>query len=467
MTDKRLVLLITCMTAFITPFLGSSVNIALPSINADFMVPDEALLNWVALGFLLSAAIFVVPFGRIADIIGRKTIFITGLSIVVISSILCSMSSSIHMLILSRAVEGFGSALIFGTSVAILTAAYPMKERGKALGINVALTYLGLSAGPVLGGFITHNIGWRYIYGGMAAYASLVALLALLVLKENERCAENAPFDAVGTALYGAMLFTFMMGLSMVPTIWGGLIIALSLAGMAAFFWWELRNPNPVLKVSVFRKNTVFLFSNLAALINYSATAAIAFLLSLYLHYIQGYDPQSAGLILVAQPIVQAIFSPLSGRLSDKVEPRIVASMGMGLCIIGLALFALLTPSTPLYQIIASLMFLGLGFALFSSPNTNAIMSSVDRCDYGVASGMVSTMRIIGQMLSQSIALLIFLMIMGHTEISRDQSGPLMASVQAAFLVFAGLCVIGLFASLMRGNLRSGATPVNALHQKQ
>ncbi len=454
------------MAVFITPFLGSSVNIALPSINTDFMIPDQALLNGVVLGYLLSAAIFVVPFGRIADIFGRKTIFVAGLSVVVVSSLLCSISNSVYMLIASRAIEGFGSAMIFGTAVAILTAAFPLKERGKVLGINVAITYLGLSMGPFLGGIIIENIGWRYIYAGIMAYAFLVALLALFLIKDNERCAENERFDIPGTALYAIMLFSLILGLYMTPSLSGVLLIAGSLVVMAAFFWWELNHVNPILKLSIFLKNTVFMFSNMAALINYCATAAIAVLLSLYLQYMRGFSPQTAGLILIAQPIVMALFSPLTGRLSDKVEPRIVASSGMGLCVVGLALFAFLTPMTPLYLIIASLMLLGLGFALFSSPNTNAIMSSVDRCDYGVASGMVSTMRLIGQMLSQGIVLLIFNLILGHTEISKVQPSQLMqlmSSIQVAFIIFATLCVVGVFASMMRGNLRKKAIPVAAV----
>jgi MFS family permease len=135
------------MTAFITPFLASSVNIALPTINTEFSVTDQALLNWVVTGFMLSAAIFVVPFGRIADQFGRKRVFVIGLLIVVVSSVLCALSDSVLMLIVSRAIEGFGSAMIFGTSMAILTSVYPVKERGKALGINVAVTYAGLSRG--------------------------------------------------------------------------------------------------------------------------------------------------------------------------------------------------------------------------------------------------------------------------------------------------------------------------------
>lgn len=465
-TDKRLILLITCMTAFITPFLSSSINIALVSIGRDFPGTDEILLGWVVTGFLLSAAIFVVPFGRIADIFGRRKFFILGLSVIVVSSFLCFISNSVQMLVASRVVEGLGSAMIFGTSMAILTSAYPMKERGKVLGINVAITYTGLSLGPFLGGLITQYFGWRFIYGGIMVFALFIALLAILLIKEEWRTPETEKFDVIGTGLYGAMIFAILYGLTEMPSTTGAVLIIAGLAVMAVFFWWELQNKNPVLKVGVFRKNKVFMFSNLAALINYSATFAVSFLLSFYLQYIQGYDYQTAGLILIAAPIVQAVFSPFTGRLSDKVEPRIVSSAGMALCVFGLVSFALLTPDTPLIIIIAGLVFLGLGFALFSSPNTNAIMSSVDKRDYGVASGMVSTMRLIGQVMSLGISMLIFSTIMGRVELMPGPNPGLMSSIQIAFIIFAGLCVLGLFASMMRGDLRQKAVPVAPIPQQ-
>lgn len=469
-TDKRLILLITCMAVFITPFLGSSVNIALVSVGKEFIGTDEILLSWVVLGYLLSAAIFIVPFGRIADVFGRRMIFIAGLSIIVVSSFLCSISNSVLMLIASRAIEGLGSAMIFGTAIAILTSAYPAKERGKVLGINVAITYIGLSLGPFLGGLITQYAGWRSIYAGIMVYSLLVALLTLWKVKDEWRCAETEKFDMAGIALYASALFLLAYGLSLIPDLTGASLVILSLLVLVVFLWWELRNRNPILKVSVFRNNTVFMFSNMAALINYSATFAVAFLLSFYLQSIKGFDYQTAGLILIAQPIMQAVFSPLTGRLSDRIEPRIVASAGMSLCVVGLALFALMTPDTPLIYIIAGLMFIGLGFALFSSPNTNAIMSSVERCDYGVASGMVSTMRLIGQMMSLGIAMLTFSVIMGRVEIKPgDQAfnSVLMPGIKTAFVIFAVLCVIGLFASLARGNLRKEAVPASVSPQKQ
>ncbi|HUL61637.1 MAG TPA: MFS transporter, partial [Methanocella sp.] len=241
--DRRIVLLVTCMAAFVTPFLGSSVNLALPTINAEFAVPDQALLQWVVVGFMLSAAIFVVPFGRIADEYGRKKVFVAGLLVVVVSSLFCSVSNSIYMLIASRAIEGFGSAMIFGTAVAILTSAYPPKERGRVLGINVAITYTALSLGPIIGGFITTHLTWRYIYSGMMAYALLVALLAVWKIKDEYRCAESAPFDMPGMALYAALLISLMYGLSNITEQLGAGLVVLSLPLMAAFFWWELRRP--------------------------------------------------------------------------------------------------------------------------------------------------------------------------------------------------------------------------------
>lgn len=454
MKNDQAVLFIICMTSFITPFLASSVNIALPSINSDFAIPDQALLGWIVTGFLLSAAVFVVPFGRIADMRGRKKMFVLGLLIIVVSSFFCSISSTELMLIASRVVEGVGSAMIFGTGIAILTTAFPAKQRGRVLGINVAIVYLGSSTGPFLGGIITQYAGWRFIYAGIMAYALLAAILAQKLIKDDWHCQEDGRFDIIGTLLYAGSLFALIYGLSVIPDVEGGYLLVLAALLMIIFLGWELAAENPVVNVRVFRRNPVFLFSNLAALINYSATFGVSYLLSLYLQYLKGFDPQTAGLILVAQPIVQAVFSPLAGRLSDRMEPRIVATSGMGLCVVGLAAFSFLTPETSLGLILASLMLLGLGFALFSSPNTNAIMSAVEPCYYGLASGMVSTMRLIGQMMSLGIAMLTFSVIMGHVEIAPAQLGELMTSIKVAFGIFAGLCLMGMLFSLARGNMK-------------
>ncbi|MDD1754860.1 MAG: MFS transporter [Methanothrix sp.] len=458
MKNDQAVLLVVCMTSFITPFLASSVNVALPSINTDFAIPDQALLGWIVTGFLLSAAVFVVPFGRIADMRGRKKMFVSGLLIIVVSSFFCSISSTELMLIASRVIEGVGSAMIFGTGIAILTSAFPAKHRGNVLGINVAIVYVGSSSGPFLGGIITQYAGWRFIYAGIMVYALLAAILAQMMIKDDRHCQEDGRFDIIGTLLYAGSLFSLIFGLSIIPDAEGGYLLVLAALLMIIFLRWELAAENPVVNVGVFRRNPVFLFSNLAALINYSSTFAVAYLLSLYLQYLKGFDPQTTGLILVAQPIVQVVFSPFAGRLSDRMEPRIVASAGMGLCVIGLTVFSFLTLETSLGLILASLMLLGLGFALFSSPNANAIMSAVEPCYYGLASGMVSTMRLIGQMISLGIAMLTFSVIMGHVEIAPAQMDELMVSIKVAFGIFAGLCLMGMLFSLARGKMQREQT---------
>ncbi len=458
MKNDQAVLLVVCMTSFITPFLASSVNVALPSINTDFAIPDQALLGWIVTGFLLSAAVFVVPFGRIADMRGRKKMFVSGLLIIVVSSFFCSISTTELMLIASRVIEGVGSAMIFGTGIAILTSAFPAKHRGNVLGINVAIVYVGSSSGPFLGGIITQYAGWRFIYAGIMVYALLAAILAQMMIKDDRHCQEDGRFDIIGTLLYAGSLFSLIFGLSVIPDAEGGYLLVLAALLMIIFLRWELAAENPVVNVGVFRRNPVFLFSNLAALINYSSTFAVAYLLSLYLQYLKGFDPQTTGLILVAQPIVQVVFSPFAGRLSDRMEPRIVASAGMGLCVIGLTVFSFLTLETSLGLILASLMLLGLGFALFSSPNANAIMSAVEPCYYGLASGMVSTMRLIGQMISLGIAMLTFSVIMGHVEIAPAQMDELMVSIKVAFGIFAGLCLMGMLFSLARGKMQREQT---------
>lgn len=231
------------------------------------------------------------------------------------------------------------------------------------------------------------------------------------------------------------------------------MLVGLGLASLAGFVLLERRVRSPVLDISLFSGNQVFALSNVAALVNYSATSAVGFLLSLYLQYVRGLDARGAGLVLVAGPVVQAAISPLAGRLSDKVEPRIVASIGMGLTVVGLISFSFLGSGTPLGLIVAGLVLLGAGFGLFSSPNMNAIMGCVERRNYGIAAGMVATMRMVGQMFSMGIAMLLLAVFVGRVQITPAQHAGLLPAMRVAFVVFAALCLGGVFASLARGKL--------------
>jgi EmrB/QacA subfamily drug resistance transporter len=417
------------------------------------------LLGWVATLYLLAAAVFLLPFGRLADIYGRKKVFVWGVVLFTGASLLLAFSGSLPILLALRVVQGAGSAMIFGTGTAILTSVFAPGERGRALGINVAAVYVGLSVGPFLGGFLTQQFGWRSIFLAVVPLGLLILGVIAWKLEGEWAGARGEPFDAPGSAIYGLALVALMYGLSRLPELLGLWLILAGLGGGVAFVLWERRVDHPVLDVRLFRRNRTFAFSGLAALINYSATFAIGFLMSLYLQYIKGLTPQTAGLVLIAQPVMQALFSPLAGWLSDRMEPRIVASLGMALTAAGLTLFAFLGDHTLLPFIVGSLMLLGLGFALFSSPNTNAIMSSVERRFYGVASATVGTMRLIGQMFSMGVATLIFALYLGRVEIGPGNYGLFIKSVRTAFAVFATLCFGGIFASLARGRVRGGPTP--------
>jgi len=455
---KRVTLFVVTLAAFLTPFDGSAVNIALPSIGKEFSM-DAVSLGWVATAYLLASAMFLVPFGRVADIYGRKKIFSLGIFVFTGASFSMMLCGSGAMLICLRIVQGFGSAMIFGTGVALLISVFPAQERGKALGINVAAVYLGLSVGPFLGGLLTSHFGWRSIFLVNVPLGLLVMALVSFKLREEWAEAQGEKFDLSGSIIYCLGLIAIIYGFSSF-SLWGAMVssslILVGVFGIFAFLAWEMKVKNPILNIDLFRGNRVFVLSNLAAFIHYGATFAVAFFLSLYLQYIKKLSPQSAGTILVFQPVLMAVCSPFAGRLSDRIEPRIVASTGMALTAAGLFLLALLQENTTLEFVIADLIILGLGFGLFSSPNTNAVMSSVEKRFYGVASGTLGTMRLTGQMLSMGIAMLIFAVHIGHTQITPEYFPLLLRSTRSAFILFGILCSGGVFASLARGKVRLG-----------
>jgi EmrB/QacA subfamily drug resistance transporter len=446
---RRAALIVASMSSFLTPFMGSSINLAIPSIQNDFSM-DALSIAWIATSYLLFAAMFLVPFGKIADIHGRKRIFTYGIILDTIASFLCAISFSATSLIAFRFLQGFGDAMIFGTSVAILTTVYPPEQRGRVLGISVAATYIGLSTGPFFGGILTQILGWRSVFL-FIILLDLMIIIALKWLKGEWFGTKGEKFDSLGSVMYAAMLLAIIYGFTLLPSQEALWLILAGVVGLVAFIGIESRVRTPVLDLKLFRHNTVFAFSNLAALINYMATFAVTFLLSLYLQDIKGLTAGYSGIILVCQPAVMAIVSPLAGRLSDRVESRVISSVGMATIAVSLMMLTLLSEATSLVFVAETLLLLGLGFGLFSSPNMNAVMGSVDRRFYGVASATLGTMRLTGQAFSLGITTLVFALIIGPVIITPPYYPLLMASMKSLFLVFAVLCFIGVFASLARG----------------
>ncbi|MGD2273034.1 MAG: MFS transporter, partial [Desulfobacterales bacterium] len=327
---KLTALIIASLSSFITPFMVSSINIALPAIEKEFKT-DAVMLSWVATSYLLAAAVSLVPFGKLADIHGRKKIYMYGIGIFTLMSLLSAISISVPMLIFFRIFQGAGSAMVFATGIAILTSVYPAEERGRVLGIAVAAVYTGLTCGPFVGGFLTHYLSWRSIFWVNIPFGVLIIGLIVLKLKGEWVGAEGERFDLTGSIIYGTAIFAFMYGITLLPAPLSIVLISTGLVGLVAFVRWETVIASPVFEVKLFITNRTFAFSCMAALINYGATFAVSFLMSLYLQYIKGLSAQNAGMVLISTPVMMAIFSPLAGRLSDRIEPRVIASLGMGL----------------------------------------------------------------------------------------------------------------------------------------
>lgn len=449
---NKIILITTSFGAFIFPFMASAVNIALPSISEELTI-NSVLLNWIALGFTLATAIFVLPFGRLADIIGRKKLLIYGMISFAVFSIICATAVNAQMLIIGRILQGISAASIAVTVVSILTSVFPAGKRGKALGLNVAMTYIGLSSGPFLGGIITSALSWRVLFY-LGAAATIIVAIPLFSLKEDWAEAKGEKFDFIGSAIYGIGLLGIISGLSFIHETIGPFFIIIGIIAILMFGVFENKTKAPILYMGLFKNNKVIKFSTLAALINYSATFALSYLLSLYLQLNLGFSPAYAGLILIAQPIVMAIFSPLAGLISDRIEPQKVASLGMIFTTIGLGFFIFLDNKTSLIYIITGLIVLGFGFAMFSSPNTNAIMTSVDKKYYGITSGILGAARTVGQALSMGIASLVLVSLMGNVQINAENSGELLLPIKITFSILTVLCFFGIFASIARGKMR-------------
>ena len=449
--SRRFILLLVTVVTFLNPFTGSAINLALPAIGGEFSA-DAAALAWISSTYLLASVIFLLPAGRLGDSRGKVTVFLLGVVVYTAGSLLTIFTPTLELLLVFRFLQGTGGAMIYANSVALITHLYPPGERGTAIGLNVTAVYAGLSLGPFLGGVLTQFFGWRSIF----IMTALLAVPALFYAKKfpaflNEQQQEH--FDTPGMVLSSALILCLFLGLASATTPVGLALLAAAVVLGVVFFRVERRQPCPLLPVSLIEKNRVFAASNGAALINYSATYAVGFLLSLYLQYVRGYAPVAAGTLLLVQPVIQGFVAPVSGRLADRIQPGVVASVGIALSAVALFGFSLLSPTTPVAAIVALLVLLGVGVGLFSSPNTTAIMGSVTKRDYGCASAMTAMVRSLGMMLSMGAVLVVFAVIMGATVVTPAVFPEFLLSLRLVFLAFAVLSAFGVLLSLRRNNV--------------
>jgi EmrB/QacA subfamily drug resistance transporter len=455
--NKTILQLVTSLASFSATLLSTSVSVAMPSIGRTFAL-EAHLLGWVATSFVLAAAAAMIPIGRLADIYGRVRIFTYGLILFIISLILCALSPTAILLIASRIVQGIGASMIWGPSVALLSSAFPAAERGRAIGVNTTAVYVGLSIGPFLGGLLTDALGWQSIFYFGALIAILAAILTFWKFGRNSFESKTGKMDIGGAVTLILSLICILYGCSTLPGVTGALLILAGLILMFIFYRIELKTENPVLNVNLFSHNRAFVLILVSIICLYCATFAANFLLSLYLQYNKGFTATVAGAILVLQPVMMAILAPFSGRLSDRIDPVKVSLLGMGVTCIGIIFFALLNDGSPLWYIFIGLIIFGTGFGLFATPATNAVMSSIDKKFFGVASGIVAALRHSGQATSMAIVMILFAVFIGDVQITPQYYPAFLVSMKTGFIIFIAICLGGIAALVI--SRRSPSTSV-------
>lgn len=432
--------------------MSSALNLSIPNISTEFNV-GAGEVGWLVTIYTLTVAAFCVPLGKLADITGKSRMLKLGLGCFGFLTFLCMLVNSFSLFLILRALQGISAAMIFATNNPIIIEAYPPNQRGKALGLSTAATYVGLSAGPVIGGIINHNLGWHFIFIFSGVISVAAFILAVIGTPEDHHKKSNVTveLDYVGTIIYVPMIFMLLYGISLVGSnrLAYAFIIAAIILGVI-FVRNELRQSLPIIRIGMFVHDRELSLSNLAALLNYGATFAISYLISIYLQVALGFSSQTAGIILVTMPLIQAIFSPGMGNLSDRIVPYRLATAGMLCCIATLLLFIITMQQYSVVFIIVALVIGGIGFALFSSPNTNAINARLSIEDRAMGNSVLATMRTVGQSLSMCIVTVIVNLRLGDIPLHAAGNTILVNTIRICFAVFVILCIAGTLMSAAR-----------------
>jgi len=458
-TARRNVLIASALGSSLAPFMVSALIVALPTIGREFSA-DAASLGWVTNIFFLAAAMFLVPFGRIADIYGVKKVFTTGIFVYFLSVLLCSVAPDIRFLIGARFITGIGAGMIFGTSIALLSLVFSESERGKAIGINVAAMSVGFLLGSFAGGILTFYTTWRMIF--VFTIPVEIAVMGLILARIKGECeiTRQKGLDVAGMFLYCLTILLVMVGFSTLPQTTGGILFAAGTVCLILFILHELRVNHPVVPLQLFLENRTLSTTNLIALIFNASNFAFIFLLTLYLQEIKGFDSRIAGLLLLTPILFMAVLSPFAGRLSDRTAPRIVIGTGILLSTAGLFLCARLDSGSSILFILLALSCIGAGIAFCQSPLVRTSVSSVQKEMFGLASGMIETMRLIGMTISIAITIIIFTVMIGNTPISPPVFPLFIRSFHVVFWIFSGISLCGLLAALTLKKERPVLVPV-------
>lgn len=441
---------------FMSALDASVVNTMLPIISRG-MGASVATVEWVVTAYLLVVSALLLGVGRAGDMHGHRTIYLTGFAVFVVSSALCGAAPSAGALIAFRALQGLGAAMLFASGPAILTASFPGAERGRALGLQAMMTYVGLTVGPALGGWLTGQFGWRSIFLINVPIGIIAVTLGARVVPLARRATNPGRTDVRGGALFAGGLTALLLALNQ-GHVWGWgspAVLALLAAAavlLIAFMRVESRTESPMLDLRLFR-NRVFAAATVSAVLNYVAAYCIVFVLPFYLIQGRDFSPERAGLIMTAQSVVMVVTAPLSGTLSDRIGSRLLSTSGLMLMGVGLLMLARLGPSSPLRSIVLGLAVVGLGAGLFTSPNNSALMGAAPRERQGVAAAIMATARNVGMVLGVGLAGAVFTSVLSSRV---AVPGALFAAARASFISGAIVAGLGAGISMIRGSLEDG-----------
>ena len=446
-------LIIVCAGYLIAPLGMAAVNVAIPALALDLQA-NAMKVGWLPTLYILSNVAFILPFGKLADNYGRKRVFVAGLILNAVAAGMCAIATNIDWVLFWRFVQGAAGAMIFGTGIAIITSVTPPHKRGAALGTVAACVYIGLTLAPAVGGWLTQWLGWRSVF-----YFQIPLIAALLVvikmkLRGEWKNEKHSSFDWWGSGIFITFSFTLVYGLSKLPSLLGVALLSASMISLIAFVYHQSRSRRPLIRVQMFRESRVFSLSLSTSFLMYGSNFAIIFLLSLYLQYIRGFSPAEAGQILLLQALFMAIVAPIAGKLADRFQPRIVATVGCVIVMIGFIFLIQINLQTSAAYIGASLSLIGIGFGLFSTPNNSAIMGAVSEQEVGVASASMNLARTIGNLVGMSLVNLMMHHYLGNATFTPDQNPALMSTVFLALTMSLSFVAVACVLSAIRGRQR-------------
>ncbi len=447
--------------SFMAGLDGSVVNTVLPVIRQAFS-SDLATVEWVVMIYLLTLSVLLLSFGRLGDILGHKRVFNLGFVVFILGSALCGVAPTEGFLIGFRVLQAIGAAMLTANSPAIITTAFPAEQRGQALGMQATIIYLGVTAGPSLGGFLTDRFGWRAVFFINVPVGILGTILAFLIIPRTVAAQRRETFDLVGAGTFlvglGALMLAVSKGQDMgwaAPMILG--LFAVAVVFLAAFIRLEFSVSHPMLDLTLFRSRLLSAATS-AAFFNYVCVYLMMFLMPFYLIQGRHFSPGFVGLLLTAQPIVMAIAAPFSGTLSDRIGSRIPATLGMVFLAVGLFGMSQINAQTSEMDIVIRLMLMGLGTGIFTSPNSSAILGSVPPQQRGIVSGIAATARNLGMIFGVAVAGAVFTtQIAVRTAALADQQAAFFGAISDTFLVAGVLAIIGILLSLVRGGAKPDA----------